>query len=72
MIIKAVQFLEHPYKNISHIRVLVTNFFPTLPIKLGLQVSRWETTNSKPLEPIKLSSQSETGSSQQTRFDFVY
>jgi len=35
MIIKAVQFLEHPYKNISHIRVLVTNFFPNPAYQTG-------------------------------------
>ncbi len=55
----------------SHIHVLVTNFFPTQPIKLALQVGG-ETTNSNPLEPIKLSSQSETRSGQQIRFHFVY
>jgi len=47
-------------KNISHIQALASNFFPTPPIKLklGLQVNRWETTNSSnPLGPIKPSSQ---------------
>jgi hypothetical protein len=45
------------------------NFFPTTPIKLAHKTeigtaSGWETTNnSNPLEPIKLSSQSEQGAS---------
>jgi len=58
---------------------LVTKFLPTPPIKLklGLQVGRQrETTDSKitdsnPLGPIKPSTQSETGSCQQVRFDCV-
>jgi hypothetical protein len=52
--------------------LLLDNFFTTAPIKLklGLQ-SRWETTNSNPLEPIKRFSQSETGSSQKIRFNCV-
>jgi hypothetical protein len=33
-------------KNVSHIQVLVTNLFPTPPIKLKVRgtVSRWKTT----------------------------
>ncbi len=44
---------------------LLTFFFPTPPIKLklGLQVGGRLTTNSNPLGSIKLSTQSETGSS---------
>jgi hypothetical protein len=61
-------------QNHSDIEVLIMKFFPTPPLKLklGLQVggiaSRWETTTSNPFEPIKLSTQSETGSSQPIRF----
>jgi hypothetical protein len=47
-----------------HIQALVIYFFPTTPIttKPGI-ANRWETTNSRP-GLIKLSSQSEMGSSQ--------
>jgi hypothetical protein len=53
-------------KNISHIQALVTNFFPTPPIKLkrGLLLGGRLLGNINPLGPIKLSSQSETGRSQ--------
>jgi len=59
----------------SDIEVLVINFFPTPPLKLKLRLqvggiaSRWETTTSNPFEPIKPSTQSETGFSQPVRFD---
>jgi hypothetical protein len=56
-----------PCKNISQIQVLVITFFPTPPIKLkpGLQVvGTWKATNSNPVGPTKLSSQSEKENSE--------
>jgi len=50
-------------KSISHLQVLVTNFFST-PTHKTETTSRWETTNSNPLDQIKLSTQLETGNSQ--------
>jgi hypothetical protein len=50
-----------PSKHVSHIQVLVTNFFSNPTHKTE---TRWETANSKPLGPIKLSNPSETRSSQ--------
>jgi hypothetical protein len=46
--------MRWPWKNISHIQVLVTHFFPTplIKLKLGLQVTWCETANSNPLGPI--------------------
>jgi hypothetical protein len=69
-----------PCKHVSHfqrISSLLLTFFPTpthTQLKLGLQAaSRWETTNSNPLEWIKLSSQWETGTtSQKIQIDCVY
>jgi len=62
-----------PCKHISHIQVFVINFCPTPPIKLklGLQV-RGRLLIANPLEPIKPSTQSETGSSQYIPFNCVY
>jgi hypothetical protein len=53
---------EWPCKNNSHIQVLVTCFFPTVPpikLKLGLQMNRWvQNTNSNPPQgPIKVYAQ---------------
>ncbi len=59
-----------PYKNISHIQVLVTNFCPTPPkqLKLGLQVGgRLLIANH--LDQSNDSRQLEISSSQQIRFD---
>jgi len=49
-----------PCKTISHIQVLITNFFPTPPRQRTEieTASRWETTDSNPLGPIKLFTQS--------------
>jgi len=61
-------------KNNSHIQVVVTNFFSNSTHKTETGTASWweTTTNSNPLGPIKLSSQSETGSNQYIRFDYVY
>jgi hypothetical protein len=47
-------------------KVLVTKFISNATHKIGTSgtASGWKTTNNNPLGPIKLSSQSETGSSQ--------
>ncbi len=55
-------------KNISHIQAFNVQLFsnPTHKTETGTASKyTWETTNSKPLGPIKLSSQLETGTSQQ-------
>jgi hypothetical protein len=63
--------MRRPCKNISHIQVLVTHFFPTplIKLKLGLQVTWCENANSNPLGPINNQKQ---GAVNICNFDCVY
>jgi hypothetical protein len=51
-------------QNISHVQFKLFTFFPNLTHKTKTGIANmWETTNSKPPEPIIMIDQAETGSS---------